>query len=136
MSGRTGAVQGVEAMKRIALNDMSAADLVKLFADIAVAQDEADLGGQIAKFNRLFRKMMDVSNELKRREGDQRILLLALFKHPNVQVRLQAAKLTLAVAPGEARAQLEEIVELRWFPQSGDAGMSLRSLDRGVFQPI
>jgi hypothetical protein len=122
-------------MKRIALTEMSTADLVKSFADIAVAQDEASLGGQIAKFNRLFDKMMDVSNELKRREGDQRILLLELFKHPNVQVRLQAAKLTLAVAPVEARVQLKAIAELQWFPQSGDAGMSLWNLDRGVFKP-
>lgn len=122
-------------MKRIALTDMSGAVLVKSFAEIVVAQDEALLGGQIAKFNRLFDKMTDVSNELKRREGDQRILLLDLFKHPNVQVRLQAAKHTLAVAPVEARRQLEEIVELQWFPQSGDAGMSLRNLDRGVFKP-
>lgn len=122
-------------MKRIALTDMSPADLVKSFAVIVVAQDEALLGGRIAKFNRLFDKMTDVSKELKRREGDQRILLLDLFKHPNVQVRLQAAKHTLAVAPAEARAQLEEIVELQWFPQSGDAGMSLWNLDRGIFKP-
>ncbi|SEI09185.1 protein of unknown function [Tardiphaga sp. OK245] len=123
-------------MKRIALTEMSTADLVKSFAEIVVAQDEASLGGQIEKFNRLFDNMMDVSNELKRRKGDQRILLLDLFKHPNVQVRLQAAKLTLAVAPGQARAQLEEIVQLQWFPQSGDAGMSLRNLDLGVFKPV
>jgi hypothetical protein len=115
---------------------MSTVDLVKSFAEIVVAQDEASLGGQIEKFNRLFDNMMDVSNELKRRKGDQRILLLDLFKHPNVQVRLQAAKLTLAVAPGQARAQLEEIVQLQWFPQSGDAGMSLRNLDLGVFKPV
>jgi len=50
-------------------------------------------------------------------------------------VRLQAAKLTLAVAPVEARSQLEDIVKLQWFPQSGDAGMSLWNLDRGVFKP-
>jgi hypothetical protein len=79
--------------------------------------------------------MMDVSNELKRREGDQRIHLLDLYTHENVHVRLQAAKLTLAVAPSEARAQLRAIVDLQWFPQSGDAGLSLRHLERGLYKP-
>lgn len=78
---------------------------------------------------------MDVANELKRREGDERSALLRLFGHPNMQVRLQAAKKTLAVAPVEARAQLEAIAASKWFPQAGDAGMSLWNLDNGVFKP-
>jgi hypothetical protein len=114
---------------------MTVDDLVNLFAMIVVAQDEADLGGEIAKFNRLFDRMMEVSNELKSRDGDQRVQLLKLFRHPNMQVRLQAAKLTMAVAPVEARAQLEAIASSDWFPQAGDAGMSLRNLDRGIFKP-
>lgn len=122
-------------MKRIALSAMGGADLVELFTKIVVAQDEALLGGEHAKFNRLFTKMMEVSNELKSREGDQRIQLTRLFVYPNMQVRLQAAKLALAVAPVEARAQLQAIADSDWFPQAGDAGMSLWNLDRGVFKP-
>jgi hypothetical protein len=114
---------------------MSGTDLVELFAKIVVAQDEALLGGEHAKFNRLFVKMMEVSNELKSRDGDQRIQLTRLFVYPNMQVRLQAAKLALAVAPVEARAQLQAIADSNWFPQAGDAGMSLWNLDRGVFKP-
>jgi hypothetical protein len=91
-------------MKRIPLTEMSVPDLVLLFAKITVAQDEALLGGQHAKFNRLFTRMMEVSNELKNRDDDQRRQLVRLFSFPNMQVRLQAAKLTLAVAPAEARA--------------------------------
>jgi hypothetical protein len=122
-------------MKRIQLSTMSSTNLVERFAEIVVAQDQALLAGEIAKFNRLFRQMMDVANELKAREGDQRRLLLALFNFPNMQVRVQAAKLTLAVAPMEARRQLEAIANTHWFPQAGDAGMSLWNLDRGVFKP-
>ena len=122
-------------MKRTPLDKMSSADLVELFAHICVAQDEASLGGETAKSNRLFGWMMDVANELKRREGDERSALLRLFGHPNMQVRLQAAKKTLAVAPVEARAQLEAIAASKWFPQAGDAGMSLWNLDNGVFKP-
>jgi hypothetical protein len=122
-------------MKRHALDKMPTAGLVELFAQIGVAQDEADLGGEIAKYNRLFRRMEDITNELKSREGDERSALLRLFSHPNMQVRLQAAKKTLAVSPVEARKQLEAIAASKWFPQAGDAGMSLWNLDRGVFKP-
>lgn len=122
-------------MKQTELSTMSPANLVERFAEIVVAQDQALLGGEHSKFNRLFRQMMDVANELKAREGDQRRLLLELFNFPNMQVRVQAAKLTLAVAPVEARKQLEAIADTHWFPQAGDAGMSLANLDRGVFKP-
>jgi Domain of unknown function (DUF2019) len=122
-------------MKRVELTDMSIASLVERFAEIGVAQDQALLGGEIAKFNRLFQKMMDVSNELKSREGDQRRALMVLYNYPSIQVRLKAAKHTLAVAPIEARNQLEAIASTHWMPQAGDAGMSLSFLDRGVFKP-
>src|SRR3954452_24299163 len=121
-------------MKRVDLGTMSSRNLVERFAEIVVAQDQALLAGEITKFNRLFRQMMDVANELKAREGDQRRLLLALFNFPNMQVRVQAAKLTLAVAPAEARKQLEAIADTHWMPQAGDAGMSLSFLDRGVIK--
>ena len=84
----------VEAMKPVDLGATSSKDLVEHFTEIVVAQDRALLGGETTKFNRLFRQMMDVANELKGREGDQRRLLLQLFDFPNMQVRLQAAKLT------------------------------------------
>ncbi len=122
-------------MKRIELTEMETADLVALFVQIVVAQDDALLGGEIARFNRLFGRMMDVSNELKSRDGDQRVQLLQLFNDSNMQVRLQAARMTLAPAPVEAREQLEAIAASRWFPQAGDAGMSLWNLDRGVYKP-
>ena len=47
--------------------NMTTSDLVERFAQIGVAQDRALLGGEIAKFNRLFQQMMDVANELKAR---------------------------------------------------------------------
>ena len=122
-------------MKDVELGAISSNDLVHRFAQIGVAQDRALLGGEIAKFNRLFQQMIDVADELKKRKGDQRRLLLELFDFPNMQVQLQAAKLTLAVAPAEARKQLEAIADTHWMPQAGDAGMSLSFLDRDVIKP-
>jgi len=122
-------------MKRIPLAEMSTDDLIQLFVQVVVAQDEADLGGQTTKFRRLYQRMMEVSDELQRRDGDHRRYLVQLFSYPNMQVRVQAAKLTLAVAPVEARAQLQAIADSKWYPQALDAGMSLWNLDRGVFVP-
>jgi len=61
---------------------------------------------------------------------------MALYTYPNMQVRVKAAKATLAVAPAAAREQLEKIAASDWQPQAGEAGMSLWNLDRGVFKPI
>lgn len=129
------AVRCIEAMKRRNVSELTAAELVKEFVKVTLAQDEAELHGQSAKYNRLFKQMMDVTNELQIREGDQRTQLVKLYVHANFHVRVQAATLTLAVAPKEARAQLQSIAESHRLPYAGDAGMCLWNLDRGVFKP-
>jgi len=122
-------------MKQGELQKMSLEQLVERFEAIALAQDKAILMDEIAKFNRLFGQLEEVESELKSRDGDQRSTLLALYDHPNAQVRLTAAKATLAVAAKEARAQLQKLRESHEFPQAGDAGMTIRALDEGIFKP-
>ncbi len=122
-------------MKRFTLEDMTVDQLVTRFIEIGSAQDEAILDDDIGKFNHLFDKMVAVEEELKTRAGDQRRALVHLYDHPNIQVRLNAAKATLRLAPKAARRTLEAISNSRHFPQAGDAGMSLWNLDRGVFKP-
>jgi hypothetical protein len=121
--------------RKIRLDAMAVDQLVVRFAAITAAQDDALLGNEFTKFNRLFDRMMEVSEELKGRPGDQRRALMTLYSHPNIQVQLQAAKLTLAVESDEARRKIEAIASSRWLPQSGDAGMCLLNLDRGIFKP-
>lgn len=122
-------------LKKTKLDAMTVDQLVERFAAITVAQDDALLGHEFAKFNRLYDRMKEVSDELKNRSGDQRRALMKLYDYPNMQVQLQAARFTLAVAALEARQKLEAIVASQWFPQAGDAGMSLLNLDRGIFKP-
>jgi len=137
------------------LKAMTVAQLVENFADLSAKQNKALLEYEVSEFSRLFPQIdaipqesdglseftrlywqIDaIEKELKGRPGDQRRALLALFKHPDPQVRLNAAKATLAVAPGEARAMLEHIAKRHRGPQAGDAGMCLWNLDRGVFVP-
>ena len=122
-------------MKRLKLESLTNDELVKRFADICVAQDVALLYSDIAKYNRLFGMMIEVSNELKSRPGDERRALIALYDHPNAQVRLKAAKHTLAIAPASARNKIEEIANSKKGPQNGDAGMTILALDEGIFKP-
>lgn len=117
------------------LNNVSVADLVERFTELGIGQYSAELHNDTAKQKRLLYAMRDVTEELKSRPGDQRSALLALYSHPNIQVRLMAAKLTLAVAPTQARQMLQEIADSKMYPQAMDAGMSLWNLDQGVFKP-
>ena len=117
------------------LKDISLDALVDRYATTGVAQYEAELDDNVRKFNRLVDDIIAVEAELKSRPGDQRTALLKLFNHANMQVRLNAAHATLAVAPEAARALLLAIRESRWMPQALDAGMSLRNLDKGIYKP-
>jgi len=114
---------------------MTVNELVERFATIGIEQDRAQRAGDIRKYSRLCVKMKAIDDELKNRPGDQRRALLPLYHHSNFQVRLMAAKLTLAVEPEAARRMLQLIHERRHQPQSGDAGMCLSLLDRGAFVP-
>jgi hypothetical protein len=87
------------------------------------------------KYNRLYATMVDIRNELKHREGDQRRALLPLLDHPNVQVRMMAADTLLAISPDLARKALESVRESKIYPQAMDAGMTLSALDNGTFVP-
>jgi len=122
-------------MKRKPPSGMTDEELVERFVAISLDQDDALLGGEVGRFNRLYDQKIAVLNELKSRHGDQRRLLLRLFDHPNAQVRLNAAKATLAVAPETAQMQLQAIRDSKEYPQALDAGMSIRGLEEGTYKP-
>jgi hypothetical protein len=122
-------------MKKIEWAAMSNVQLVSEFTAVAREQDQAILANTTAKYNRLFDRMARIADELKRRPGDQRRELMKLYEFPNVHVRLKAAIHTLAVAPSEARLQLEAIAEMHWFPQTADALGMLRAMDQGQYTP-
>ncbi|MBI2713641.1 MAG: DUF2019 domain-containing protein [Rhizobiales bacterium] len=122
-------------MKGAALGDMTVPQLVERFTTITLNQFQAELYDEIAKYNRLISEMLAIEQELKNRPGDQRSALVPLFAHPNPQVRLMAAELTLAVAPAAARQTLQEIWDRREFPQAAYAMGTLRALERGDRKP-
>jgi hypothetical protein len=122
-------------MNKLSLTDLSVDQLVDKFVQIAIAQDKAELMDEIEEYNRLYLQMEAVEEALKAKYGDARSALLSLYGHSNMQVRLKAAKATLAVAPQAARDALKAIANSKWYPQAGDAGMCLIALDDGIFIP-
>lgn len=115
--------------------EMSVAELVARFVEIAIQQGDAAFEFDHKKYNALYDKMDQVDEELKVRGPDARRALIPLYEHPNLQVQIKAAKRTLAVAPDEARAVLERIAASGEMPQALEAGMSIFNLDSGVFKP-
>lgn len=122
-------------MKPVKLQELTINELVGRFVDLGIAQDKAELYGEISKYNRLFKEMTAVDEELRARGREARLALLALYDHPNMQVRVKAAIKTLGVAPEAARKVLEAIRASKWQPQAMDAGMTLRGLDSGQYKP-
>jgi predicted component of type VI protein secretion system len=122
-------------MKRVRLQDMTVKQLVRRFTELAIEQDNAALGFDTKEVIRLFWLLAAISDELKSRDGDQRRALMPLFEHPNLQVRVKAAKATLALAPQAARDVLQAVVDSKQQPQALEAGMSLWNLETGVYKP-
>lgn len=117
------------------LEALSADELVQRFADIGRGQDEAELDDEISWFNGLYQMHEAVENELRRRPGDGRRALMALFHHRSGRARLNAAIALLAVEPVAARRMLEQIRDWRIPPCAADASGMLRSLDDGRYVP-
>lgn len=122
-------------MIRMRIQKMTDIELVDEFERLCLAQYVALEREDVPAFSRRYKVIQAITDELKSRTGDRRRLLKKFFGQGNFQVRLTAARATLAIDYEEARRELELIAESKWNPQAGDAGMSLWNLDRGVYRP-
>lgn len=122
-------------MKKQELGILTIEQLLERFVTLSVDQDKAENRDDMPRVKRLFWLIDAVVTELKSRPGDQRRVLTSLYNYPNMNVRLKAAKATLAVAPQAARHAIEAIAASTWPPQCYDARMCLSMLDEGVFTP-
>jgi uncharacterized protein DUF2019 len=122
-------------MKQADLKKLSVEELFERYVEIGLAEENAILYDDIPGYNQLFRKEQAVVDELESRPGDQRKILLRLYGHENLWVRMNAAKDTLALAPEDGRRVLQQIVDSKKQPYAGNAGMTLWTLDEGIFKP-
>jgi hypothetical protein len=121
--------------KRVKLSALTTAELVQRFTELAAQHGDAIYHCETARANRIYPKIQAVADELKFRQGDQRAELLRLYDHPNIFVRLKAAKATLAVEPLVARDAIQKIADSKERPAAFEAGMSLAMLDEGIYTP-
>jgi hypothetical protein len=98
-------------------------------------QDEAIRKDQSRAYNRLYKEMLVVLEQLKARPGNLRRSLVSLLDHRNAQVRLKAAIHTLAVDRDRALAALQAISDRNEYSQAADARGIMRSLSEGRYQP-
>ncbi len=122
-------------MKGPHLSEFSATELKLLFEKLCIEQYVSLERDEIAAFNRRYPRIQAIQDELKSRPGDQRRVLIQLFGHSNMQVRLTAAHAALAVDYVAARRELQAVADSKWYPQAGDAGMALDGLDTGIYKP-
>jgi len=122
-------------MKRMNLENLTLEQLIQRFVDGALMQYVAQLENDIRKFNRIYDRMTEVEQELKRRGLEARKSLLSLYDHDNIQVRLNAAEATAGIAPMRARKLLREIKDSKDYPQAAEASSSLRGLESGEWKP-
>jgi Domain of unknown function (DUF2019) len=120
-------------MKRINLQDMTLEQLVKRFLDIALAEYDAREREDTARYNRLFDQMTDLMAEFLTRPVQQRRALMALYEHPNPQVRYLAALFTQDIDPQAARRVCEIISERNEYPQAANARRMIDNLDKGPY---
>ena len=118
-------------MTHIKLEGMTVQQLIDQFVEIALAQHEALDMGDTGKYNRLFDRMIEVMAEFLLRPVDQRRSLMALYEHPNPQVRYTAAVATKDIAPDAARRVCEIISERNEYPQAANARFFISSIDEG-----
>lgn len=117
------------------INQASTRELIDQFIKNAEEQYKALWGIDNAQYNRLYWEMKAIKEELKRRPGDDRRELMSLYDHPNMQVRLAAARATLALSYAAARQVIQQVADSGKLPYSADAGMTLTNLDRGFYKP-
>lgn len=117
-------------MTRLDVASLSIEGLLERYAQLSIRQGAA---ADTSLVNRLGDQIYEISKELKRRPNDRGRALMQLFDHPNVQVRLNAARSLMSVFPEEARQQIQAIANSGLYPQSIDAGLYLSSLDGELF---
>ena len=122
-------------MKKDDWTRQSIQDLVAAYLDVSLREAEAVERGEAAQVRRLFDKRMQLDRSIRSRGLQARKSLMPLLEHRNAQVRLNAAKHLLAVAPNEARATLKDLAAHGPSQQRGDAGMCFWYMEKGIFKP-
>jgi plasmid replication initiation protein len=117
------------------LDKLAIDELVAIFVSSSEQQYELILDDEINKYNRLVEKQDEIIKELRKRGVEARLELTKLFDHPNIQVRLNAARRSIGVAREPALNVLRQIVKEDFGPFRLDAGMTVALVEDGTIIP-
>lgn len=110
-------------------------ELLARFVTISEQQYPLTLNDDFKNYNALFDKLTAIDRELRHRGIDARLALTRLFDHPNIQVRLNAAKRSLAVARQSSLVVLRQIIKEDIGPFRLAAGMTVALVEDGTIVP-
>lgn len=117
------------------MNRLTNEELVERFRQFALDKSKALLDSNTHEANRIFDRMEAIDRELRRRGLEARQALAVLLDDSDIRVRYEAAIELLAVVPDKALATVQAIANRHLMPVSGEAGMALYALERGIFKP-
>ena len=109
--------------------------LIRIYEGVSVEEFDALELGDMPLVRKLFDKLESIDREIRARGVEARRKMVQLLSHHNPQVRINAAKALLAIAPQEARSALELLASRGPSIQRLDARMCIRHLEEGVFKP-
>ncbi|HEV2652010.1 MAG TPA: DUF2019 domain-containing protein [Rhizomicrobium sp.] len=117
------------------LDNLTIDELISLFASLSEQQYPLTLNDEVRKSTLLIKKRYEIDRELRKRGIAARLELTKLFIHPNVQVRVNAAKSSLGVAREPALNVLRQITKEDFGPFRLDAGMTIALVEDGTVTP-
>lgn len=117
------------------LDNLTIDELISLFASLSEQQYPLTLNDEVRKSTLLIKKRYEIDRELRKRGIAARLELTKLFMHPNIQVRVNAAKSSLGVAREPALNVLRQITKEDFGPFRLDAGMTIALVEDGTVTP-
>ena len=117
------------------LEELTIDELIARFILIGEKQYPLTLRGEVKKYNLLVENEGKINKELRRRGIEARLELVKLFIHPNIQVRMNAARRSLGIAREPALNVLRQITKEDFGPFRLDAGMAIALVEDGTVNP-
>lgn len=116
-------------------DNLTTDELITLFVSLSERQYPLTLNDEVKLATLLVRQQDEIGKELRRRGVEARLELTKLFDHPNIQVRMNAAKRSLGIARDPALNVLRQITKEDFGAFRLSAGMTIALVEDGTINP-
>jgi hypothetical protein len=118
--------------KKLDLTKLTGDELAVEYERIALLQEEDFLNSAIAAYNRLEKKRTAVVDELRSRNGDQRVILVRFVDHPNPFIRLMLSSDIFSLDEARSRRMVQRVADEEYPPYDFTAKMKISSWEMGM----